>query len=368
MRPQLLFRLVITFCVLNILTLISGIQAQERKVEIRGIYGHPKPIWDKGIKLKQLGINSIFVHSGSINKDMITRAKFEGIKVFAEFATLNGKNYVEKHPEAWAINEKGDKVEAASWFMGVCPTEPGFRQYRFDQLKDLLLKFDLDGIWMDYVHWHAQFEDPKPILPETCFCDNCIENFSEFSGVKVPISTTPEKASFILDNHDLEWRDWRCKVIYDWTYEMKRIINEIRPNALLGLYHCPWTDQDFDGARRRILGLDYDLLKETIDVFSPMVYHGRMGKEPGWVEENITWFSNRLNVGDSAYPKVWPIVQAHDDPTIISEDEFEIVLRGGLSGKSSGVMMFTTGSVAKSEGKTDVLKKVYLELKAKTKE
>ena len=71
---------------------------------------------------------------------MIDRARSEGLRVFAEFATLNGKNYVEKHPEAWAINEKGEKVEAASWFMGVCPTEPGFRQFRFDQLRELLLR------------------------------------------------------------------------------------------------------------------------------------------------------------------------------------------------------------------------------------
>ena len=106
--------------------------------------------------------------------------------VFAEFATLNGKNYVEEHPEAWAINEKGEKVQAATWFMGVCPTEPGFRQYRFDQLRNLLLKYDLDGVWMDYVHWHAQFEDPEPILPETCFCDHCLDQFSVYSGIEIP--------------------------------------------------------------------------------------------------------------------------------------------------------------------------------------
>jgi len=97
-------------------------------IEIRGIYGNPKPFWDKGINLSDLGVNAVFVHSGSITHEMVNRARSEGMKVFAEFATLNGKNYVEQHPEAWAINDKGQKVEAATWFMGVCPTEPGFRQ------------------------------------------------------------------------------------------------------------------------------------------------------------------------------------------------------------------------------------------------
>lgn len=331
----------------------------DKFVEIRGIYGSPKPFWDKELNLKSLGVNAIFVHSGSINHDMINRARLEGSKVFAEFATLNGKNYVESHPEAWAINEKGEKVQAASWFMGVCPTEPGFRQYRFDQLRNLLLEYDLDGVWMDYAHWHAQFEEPDPILPETCFCNHCLDVFSRDSGIDIPEGTISEKSQWIFNNHDKPWRDWRCHVIHDWASKMKSIIKKIRPQALLGLYHSPWNDQEFNGARRRILGLDYDLLKGTIDVFSPMVYHGRMGRDPDWVGENINWFCNRLDIRNNSYPKVWPIVQAQDSPGAVSKEEFETVLKGGLEGKSSGVMMFTSNAVAEDEGKIAVMRSLY---------
>jgi hypothetical protein len=329
------------------------------EIEIRGVYGNPQPFWEKGINLSDLAVNAIFVHSGSVNQAMVDRARSEGLKVFAEFAVLNGKNYVEQHPEAWAINEKGDKVEAAGWFMGVCPTEPGFREYRFTELRNLLQEFDLDGVWMDYVHWHAQFEDPEPILPETCFCDHCLAEFSKETHLEIPEGNTTEKAQWILETQDKPWRDWRCKVIYDWTYEMKSIVKEIRPSALLGLYHCPWNDVEFGGARRDILGLDYDLLQETVDVFSPMVYHGRMERSPDWVEDNIIWFSERLNIKRDEGPKIWPIVQAYNDPHVISNDEFETVLLGGLSGSSSGVMMFTSYAVAEDEGKTEVMKKVY---------
>ncbi len=360
------FRHLLLYAILGLISFISCEQESPETVEIKGVYGSPKPFWDKGINPIDLGVNAVFVHSGSINHDMINRARSEGLLVFAEFATLNGKNYVAMHPEAWAINEKGEKVQAASWFMGVCPTEPGFREYRFGQLRDLLLAYDLDGVWMDYVHWHAQFEEPEPILPETCFCDHCLDDFSKDSGIEIPDDTIPKKALWILNNHDKEWRDWRCKVIYDWTYEIKSIIREIRPEALLGLYHCPWNDQEFNGARRRILGLDYDLLKETVDVFSPMVYHARMGREPQWVKKNIRWFSNRLDIRKDSYPKVWPIVQAYNDPGTISNEEFETVLKGGLAGKSSGVMMFTTYAVAEDEGKTEVMKNVYTKLKGKS--
>ena len=70
---------------------LSCQQKPEKIIEIRGIYGHPKPFWDKGTNLSELGINAIFVHGGSVDKEMVDRAKSEGMRVFAEYATLNGK-------------------------------------------------------------------------------------------------------------------------------------------------------------------------------------------------------------------------------------------------------------------------------------
>lgn len=330
-----------------------------KKIEIRGIYGSPEPFWKKNIPLNKLGVNAVFIHDGAITDSIMERAKVEGLKVFAEFATLNGKHWVEQHPEAWAIDKNGNKAEPATWFMGVCPTEPGFKQHRINELKKLLKRFSLDGVWMDYLHWHAQFEDPEPLLPETCFCEHCLSGFQSASGIRVPEGSIAKKAEWILLNHDGAWRSWRCSVIAGWVRDFKRVINREKPGALLGVYHCPWNDHDFNGARRRNLGLDYDSLRNIADVFSPMVYHGRMGKSAEWVKENIEWFCNRLDIKPGMYPKVWPIVQSYNDPKIISPEEFEKVLRYGAAGKATGVMMFTSYSVAEDEKKIETMKKVY---------
>jgi hypothetical protein len=332
------------------------------KFEIRGIYGSPNAFWNKGISLGQLNVNAVFVNWKAINDEMMARAGKEGIKVFAEFPVLNGKGYVDSHPEAWAIDRNGKKVEPASWFMGVCPTESGFREYRMKELRELLRKFDLDGIWMDYVHWHAQFEEPEPILPETCFCDNCIRTFESATGIDVPDFAAADRAEWILARHDSKWRDWRCLVVAGWVAETRKIIKEERPDALLGIYHCPWNDTEYDGARRRILGLDYDMLKEITDVFSPMVYHGRMGRDAGWVKENIEWFCKRLETKPGKFPKVWPIVQASDDPDVISAEEFGKVLSYGAGAGTTGVMMFTSNAVAENPAKAEMMKKIYSEL------
>lgn len=345
--------------IFTVLLVSPQAMGQSETMEIKGIYGHPSPLWDAGFQMNELGINAVFVHSGAIDLKMIQRARQEGVKVFAEFATLNGKGYVQDYPDAHAINDKGQPVEQASWFMGVCPTNTSFRAYRFQQLRDLLSQFDLDGIWMDYVHWHAQFEDPEPILPETCFCHDCLEAFSSYSDVKIQGNGTVEQAAWILQHEEEKWRDWRCEVIAQWAREFRSILDELKPGALLGIYHCPWEDHEFDQARQRILGLDYDRLTQIIDVFSPMVYHGRMHRTPEWVKDNILWHGTKLDAQIRQGARLWPIVQAHNDPKIITASEFETVMKGGLAGESSGVMMFTTRALAEDLEKIEVLRKIY---------
>jgi hypothetical protein len=332
-----------------------------KEIEIRGIYGSPNAFWNKNITLDQLNVNAVFLNWKGINEEMIERAKREGAVVYAEFPTLNGKGYVDKHPEAWAIDKNGNKVQDATWFMGVCPTEPGFRQYRMTELRNLITKYDIGGVWMDYLHWHAQFEDADPILPETCFCENCIRTFESSTGIDVPDLTTAEQADFILSSYDSIWREWRCSVIAGWVRDARMIVKQEKPGALLGVFHCPWDDAEYDGARYRILGLDYDMLKDIADVFSPMVYHGRMEREAAWVKENTDWFCGRLDIKPGLYPKVWPIVQAYDDPHVISEEEFEAVLRYGTGSGSTGIMMFTSNSVGENQAKTETMKRVYSE-------
>ena len=329
---------------------------------IRGVYGHPKPLWDKGAKLNEHGVNAVFVHSGAIDDALVKRARAEGCKVFAEFATLNGgyDKWVEKHPDAHPIDDEGNPARKATWFMGVCPTNKPFREFRMTALRKLLEKHDLDGVFLDYLHWHAQFEDPYPQFIKTCFNDDCLTAFEKHSGVKVQGGTTAEKARWIFANAAKRWEDWRVAVLLDWAREAREITRSIRPNAIVGNYHAAWRDEDLGGIRRRTLGLDFRELAKHVDVFSPMLYHGRSGKPPESVKDYVEWFSDAYLTQRQTErePQMWPIVQAHDDPRVTPE-EFEKVLRYGMGGKSGGIMMFTTASVAADEGKMAVMRRVY---------
>ena len=154
---------------------------------IYGVFGHPSRFWEKDFRLSDLGINAVFISSGDIDQKTIERIGAEGGQIFAEIPILNGDydGYVANHPEAHPIDETGNPVARATWFMGVCPTDSAFRTHKMGALRSFLAEYNVNGVWMDYLHWHAQFEDPYPQFYKTCFCESCIESFQIATDVAV---------------------------------------------------------------------------------------------------------------------------------------------------------------------------------------
>jgi hypothetical protein len=269
-----------------------------------------------------LGINAVFVHSSALDSATIQRARKENCRVFTEFATLNGAygNYVEKHPEAHPIEANGEKVAKATWFMGACPTDPGFRSYRMNALRVFLNEHAVDGVWMDYLHWHAQFEDPyplflKPVLTGPVWLPSKRPPMSKFKGKAR--RTKPSGSCSI------ERESGRIGAFRYWSTG--------RANFILS-------------SRR----------------FGPRPYHGRSDMPTTYVKEYVEYFSQRHTVHTEAgrYPRLWPIVQAHDEPRV-SPEEFAEVLEYALAAKSSGAMMFTSASIAADPEKLAAVRRVY---------
>jgi len=347
------------------------------QIHIRGAYSSPQAFWERGLRLDEYGINAIFVHSSTIDEAMVQRARSEGVKVFAEFATLNGNNWltrregdreipIEGHADAWPIDSKGERSPRQTWFLGVCPTNEAFLNSRLQALQELVTRQKLDGIWLDYLHWHAQFEDPRPRLPETCFNESCVKLFQEETGIAVKGTKPQEWAQDLLKNHERNWRDWRCIVLINIARRCREVLWQHAPHLMLGNFQCGWRDDEHGGARRDILGLDLKRMADIFDVLSPMLYHGRSGHSPRWVGQNVAWLCEHLKLKGAPQEKlkVWPIVQAWDDPQgrKVSPDDFEKVLVDATTGGSTGVMMFTLDAVVENDQKLAIMKRVYANL------
>ena len=169
--------------------------------------GVPTQIFDRGKALDDYGVNAIWIGSGSVTKGLVDdlKARSRGLKVFAEFNTMHAASYLKDHPDARPIGPDGRVSPPPDGWEGVCPTHPGYRRERMDAFRRTLRAAAIDGIWLDYHHAQASWEQAEPNLPDTCFCDHCLLQFQQDTGALLPGATTPERARRLLGTDKSAW-------------------------------------------------------------------------------------------------------------------------------------------------------------------
>ncbi|HUG69825.1 MAG TPA: hypothetical protein VMM76_18885 [Pirellulaceae bacterium] len=332
-------------------------------ISIRGIYGGvPVELLEQGT-LQDYGVNAIFMGSGGMTIERVALLKKQGAKVFAEFNTMHDASYLKEHPDAAPVGVDGKISPPPQGWQGICPTHPGYREFRMDAFRKVLSEFELDGIWLDYHHSHASWERAEPEMPDTCFCERCIAQFHRESKTELPHETTPLLARRLLDQHQDAWVQWRCDVFTDWVREFREIIDETRPTALLGTFHCPWTDAEFDGALRNKLAIDLKAQAKYIDVFSIMPYHARFGHvdDPAWISRQTKWLGDHLGITGEPGQRhqIWPIVQLSDWGESVSVEQVSSVLDHGTRLPATGVMVFNWGSLRNQMPKVEQMGEYY---------
>jgi hypothetical protein len=233
----------------------ADVPAPRPHITVRGIYGGvPTTLLERGKRLSDYGINAVWMGSGSLTQEKVAILREQSAHVYAEFNTMHHAAFLNDHPDATPVGPDGKVCPPPDGWQGVCPTHAAYRAERMAAFRAALTDFAIDGIWLDYHHGHASWEQATPNLPDTCFCARCLRRFQDDTGVRLPDAPIAKTAERLLrgDLRDL-WTEWRCGVFTDWVREFRAIRDAVRPNALLGTFHCPWTDTERDGALRHKL-------------------------------------------------------------------------------------------------------------------
>lgn len=333
-------------------------------VEMRGIYGGiPSEAREGGMSLQDSGVNAIFVGSGSVTSERVNRVRAQGARLFAEFNSMHAAEYLKERPDAAPVGVDGRVCPPPDGWQGLCPTHPGYRKNRMDAFESLLREQSIDGVWLDYHHSHANWERADPLLPDTCFCERCVGQFMRDTGIRLPDESAAERSHRLLSAHREKWVQWRCDVFTGWIRDYRSIIERTRPSALLGTYHCPWSDSDLEGARISKLAIDLKAQARYVDVFSPMPYHARFGHaaDPGWVSRQVKWLGEYLGIrGESGERlKIWPIVQLSDWGENVPVEQVGVLLDHGTRPPATGVMVFAWGSLRNQPAKVEALFRFY---------
>ncbi|MFB3789573.1 MAG: hypothetical protein ACE15F_24715 [bacterium] len=326
---------------------------------IRAVYGFSskaKPFADMKPEaipawLRWRGINAVFVAPDE-DPRMLAILRQAEIFCFEELTVFAGRSLYQSHPEWRPITAAGKDLPPDGWYHGLSPNQLDLRQKRLDDFRMRLKNPHIQGIWLDFIRYAARWEKPQPTLVDNCFSSSALWQFEKFAGIMLPGSTISEKADYMQTNLPGPWVAFKAETIRAWVAEAQRIRDRERPEVWLGLFGVPWTEADFDGAIRKILGQDFSVLAAHADIFSPMAYHMLCGRPPGWIQEITQSFRRQTR------KPVWPIIQAVSDPSPLSAEEFEEAAWNGAKASRSGLILFTAEHIQK-ENRWDQVTSIF---------
>ncbi len=337
----------------------QGAARSEKTLAVYGVNLGKPPLEGKTSEeaagfLGDLGVNAVF--GGYDSAEFVAACRSRGITVYASLGIFVGENYWNSHPESHPVDALGNPIEKVQWYAGVCPNQPWLRAEKLTAIAKKAEEGLADGVWLDFIRYPVHWEDgaPRPKQDETCFCPVCLAKFQKDTGLTFPeqIHSASETAEYLLTTRREEWFDWRAEQIAEFVKEASATLHRANPKAKLGLFCVPWQPQDYDNAMRRVVGQDLKRLAPHVDVFSPMVYHKLCKRSPEWVGEVARYVSEQTG------KTVWPITQAFNEPTEMSDEEFAQSVRSGLQEPSAGVILFSFGHMEK-EGRFPKVREAF---------
>ncbi|HOV22178.1 MAG TPA: sugar-binding protein [bacterium] len=165
------------------------------------------------------------------------------------------KEYLEKHPESYAITFNGDKAKYEG-IDTVCPTLMIEDEEAFLNTKKMVQKLVTEkgnDIWHD---------TEGPNAWEICFCDRCIKSFRKYAGIDEKEELTP---LLIKSKYKEEWREfasWQQAQIF---LKIKNSIKQANPDARFANY---------GGIKEPDYRCNWEILSKynSIDIAGPSMY------------------------------------------------------------------------------------------------
>ncbi len=185
-----------------------------------------------------------------------------------------------------------------------------------------------------------------------------MEEFRRFSGVILPdsLDRIQEYSAFIMQNHEAEWTEFKCRTIAGYVGEIVETLDGKDPELKYNLHYVPWTEEDYDGAIRRVAGQDLDLLAPLVDYISPMCYTHMLKRDPEWVHDVVNYFS--IFNEDKILPSI-QVEQAYRREKF-SPEAFEKAFQAAIEPPSRGVIFWSWEALNKNEQKKEIVKTASL--------
>jgi hypothetical protein len=244
---------------------------------------------------KSLGLNTLFVGDELGNSlSFREECRKAGLKYFLIVRTFNDAEAAKQDPSLVSIDRQGRPARRDGDVM-ICPSRADFRRQKIERVRAVIRHLQPDGVTLDYfrffIYWEGVDPQTGPVdFPAFCFDRSCLEDFRRSGGEQLrhavggdAVAANRQLIDEIWSEHREAWYAWRVKRIAENAREFTQAIREGFPELSIVLHAVPWSRDEFNGARERIVGQDFRLLAPFFDYVSPMAYSALTHRGPGWV-------------------------------------------------------------------------------------
>jgi len=325
------------------------------------IYEHDGPYELLFEQWNTMGINTGFCSEDLISdREFMKAAREHQISTFVIFPVFFNAEAIASDPDISAIKRNGEPA-AEEWVEFVCPSREVYRQEMVEHARQIVRDHQPNGFSIDFirhfVYWEKVYPDrDSETLPISCFDSVCINHFQAETGVVIPeeLSGIPDKADWILKNHEEAWTGWRCGLITSMVVEIADAVKEEKPDILINIHLVPWARDDFNGAIKKVAGQDIAALSRLSDFLSPMTYAHMVKQEPAWVHCIVEDLF--LQTGGKILPSI-QVGKAYLD-TPYDQEELRATLEAALQAPSSGVVIWSWERLIAEPDKADLFKDI----------
>lgn len=307
---------------------------------------------------RRIGINTAFVSESLASQDEFrSLAKAMDIGVFIILPVFYDPVSLEEFPDLYAVTDQGKQAKE-EWVTFVCPSRQDFRKQKIESAKDLVKRFNPDGLSIDFIRHFVFWEKVYPdrtldSLVNTCFDECCMRQFQKDTKIVIPRSTEAirKTADWIRQNCLLEWTQWKCGLITSMIGEMAAEVRKIKPRILINVHAVPWRKTDFGGAIKIVAGQDFAKIAPIVNFLSPMTYAHMVKREPPWIHSVV------MDIHVEADCRILPSIQVKEAylKERLTVEEFRASLTEALKPPSQGVVFWSWEALSSEPEKKDVI-------------
>lgn len=130
-----------------------------------------------------------------------------------------GSAILEQHPDWYQVNQNGERVGYLD------PSSPEAREYVISIMREIVGKYDVDGISLDYLRYASGGG-------RHCFCDRCKAAFKADTGLDCVEADKAAKGTVAWR----KWRAWRYEQVNNEAEAIVRAIRAAKPGIQVSSY------------------------------------------------------------------------------------------------------------------------------------